>query len=80
MDDEILNCISAMNEEIRDTVAGLLRARDGLRLVEKLIRTGGGEGDAHKCASRYIESARTTCIDLRRSADRLLRSLSTMEE
>lgn len=80
MDDEILSCISAMNEEIRDTIANLLRARDGLRLVEKLIRTGGGADVAHKCASSYIESARNTCIDFRYSADRLLRRLSTMEE
>ena len=79
MDDEILSCIRAMNEEISGTIANLLRERDGLWAVEKMICTGGGRGVAHKCASGYMEDARDTCTNLSLSADRLLRKLSAME-
>lgn len=80
MDGEILSCIRAMNEEISDTIANLLRERDGLWAVERVICTGGDPECARKCASSYIEDARGTCTNLSLSADRLLRRLSAMED
>lgn len=76
MNEEILRCIDSMRGEISDTIASLLVADDGLRAVEELIRTGGGDGVAHKCASGYTAGAQDACTNLSLEADRILRRLS----
>lgn len=76
MNDEILRCIDSMRGEISDTIASLLTAEDGLRAVEELIRTGGGDGVAHKCVSGYTAGAQDACTNLSLEADRILRRLS----
>lgn len=76
MNEEILRCIDSMRGEISDTIAYLLTAEDGLRAVEELIRTGGGDGVAHKCVSGYTAGAQDACTNLSLEADRILRRLS----
>lgn len=76
MNEEILRCIDSMRGEISDTIASLLVAEDGLRAVEELIRTGGGDGVAHKCVSGYTAGAQDACTNLSLEADRILRRLS----
>nr|DAO96117.1 MAG TPA: hypothetical protein [Caudoviricetes sp.] len=76
MNEEVLRCIDSMRGEISDTIAYLLTAEDGLRAVEELIRTGGGDGVAHKCVSGYTAGAQDACTNLSLEADRILRRLS----
>lgn len=76
MNEEILRCIDSMRGEISDTVAILLAADDGLKDIEELIRTGGGDGVARKCVSGYTAGAQDACTNLSLEADRILRRLS----
>ena len=74
-DKEVLRHIDSALDEIQDVMANLLAAEDGLREVKEMVLTGG-EGDAHKLASGYIEGAQGACTNLSLTADKLLRWLS----
>lgn len=78
MDDEILRCISAAREEIRDTIAYLVCTEDWLEELNEL--SGEDIRAARAFVAGYIKGARNACTSFTLSADRLLWRLGTMED